>query len=66
MVQSVVPSPAAPAAHAPDHPFLIAAPFVMLALVCVLFVREVALRTSVQRAVDGVPDYERVAVGVAR
>jgi EmrB/QacA subfamily drug resistance transporter len=52
--------------EATGHLFLIAAPFAMLALVCVLFIREVPLRTTIQRADESVPGEERVAVGVAR
>src|SRR6478752_3016388 len=35
--------------EATGHLFLIAAPFAMLALLCVLFIREVPLRTTIQR-----------------
>jgi EmrB/QacA subfamily drug resistance transporter len=48
------------------HLFLIAAPFAMLALVCVLFIREVPLRTTIQRNDEAAMDDEKVPVGVAR
>jgi EmrB/QacA subfamily drug resistance transporter len=48
------------------HLFLIAAPFAMLALVCVLFIREVPLRTTIQRIDEAAMDDEKVPVGVAR
>ena len=51
--------------EATGHLFLIAAPFAMLALVCVLFIREVPLRTTIQRADEAVMDDEKVPVGVA-
>jgi EmrB/QacA subfamily drug resistance transporter len=52
--------------EATGHLFLIAAPFAMLALVCVLFIREVPLRTTIQRDDEAVMDDERVPVDVAR
>jgi EmrB/QacA subfamily drug resistance transporter len=52
--------------EATGHLFLIAAPFAMLALVCVLFIREVPLRTTIQRVDEAVPDEDKVPVGVAR
>jgi hypothetical protein len=55
-----------PAAAATGHLFLIAAPFAMLALVCVLFIRGVPLRTTIQRVDEAVMDDEKVPVGVAR
>jgi MFS family permease len=52
--------------EATGHLFLIAAPFAMLALVCVLFIREVPLRTTMQRVDEAAPDEDRVPAGVAR
>ena len=51
--------------EATGHLFLIAAPFALLALVCVLFIREVPLRTTIDRVDVGVPDDERERAGVA-
>jgi hypothetical protein len=47
-------------------PFPFAALFVMLALACVLFIREFSPRKAVRRADDLVSDDERMAVGAAR
>jgi EmrB/QacA subfamily drug resistance transporter len=51
---------------ATGHLFLIAAPFAMLALVCVLFIREVPLRTTIERVDEAVTDSGKVPVDVAR
>ena len=55
---------------ATGHLFLVAAPFALLALVCVLFIREVPLRTTLDRAEpaishnDPVPSTQRDPAGV--
>jgi hypothetical protein len=48
------------------HLFLIATPFAMLALVCVLFFREAPLRTTIQHVDEAVMDDVKVPVDVAR
>ena len=55
---------------ATGHLFLVAAPFALLALVCVLFIREVPLRTTLDRAEpasshnDPVPSTQHDPAGV--
>ncbi|MDX6358521.1 MAG: hypothetical protein QOH37_1575 [Nocardioidaceae bacterium] len=51
--------------EATGHLFLIAAPFAMLALVCVLFIREVPLRTTIQRVDEAEMSDVKEPVGVA-
>jgi hypothetical protein len=52
--------------EATGHLFLIATPFAMLALVCVLFLREAPLRTTIQHVDEAVMDDVKVPVDVAR
>jgi hypothetical protein len=56
--------------EATGHVFLVALPFAALALVCVLFIREVPLRTTILRedevVPDGVPEAEMVGSSAAR
>ena len=47
--------------EATGHLFLVAVPFAVLALVCVLFIREVPLRTTILRADELAPRGERRA-----
>ena len=57
--------------EATGHLFLVTLPFAVVALVCVLFIREVPLRTTILREdevapVDGAQEAEMVASGAAR
>jgi len=53
--------------EATGHLFLVALPFAALALVCVLFIREVPLRTTILRADElTAPDEREVETGVTR
>ena len=47
--------------EATGHLFLVAAPFALLALVCVLFIREVPLRTTLDRAEPAIATMTRAA-----
>ena len=42
--------------EATGHIFLVAVPFAVLALVCVVFIREVPLRTTILRADELAPE----------
>jgi len=52
--------------EATGHIFLVATPIAMLALVCVLFIREVPLRTTVLRADELAPEVAAEVPGEAR
>ncbi len=49
--------------EATGHLFLVAAPFALLAFVCILFIREVPLRTTLDREPDHMPEHDASAIG---